>query len=1015
MQEHWMHVVGQGQFGRAAIPQLLRASALTGDLNPFPKMTMRTCFLALMLAFNVSAPAAIKTWTNSSGGAWSAAANWTPNGAPSTGDVALISAGGTYTVSLDSSVILAGLTLGGASGTQTLATAGQQLVLNGSGEVAAPGRFLLSGNLSGTNHLLVAGQMAWVSGVVDAFSGVQVGPSGSLVIGGGAEYSKTLLGTITNSGTITYKPFGPLVLSGTLCNFPVGQFVIESPNRGIYRGQPTAVLVNRGLVQVASGGLSCDVPVVNSGTLETQVGILDLGDGCVFNDGSRFTGGGVTRLNSGINLLNGNIYSENLVFQGATLTGNASLSGAVTWGAGAIDFGAAFLLAADAQLFIGGGANYDRILRGSLTNAGTIVYAPPGPLGLAGPLHNLDSGVLDVRWDSRIYKSGPNGIFINDGTLRRSVGSIGTVCDVPLFNRGTVETQTGAFAFGDGCVFNDGSRLIGAGVTRLDSGTNLFNGNIYSENLLLQGATLAGKAALHGTITWGAGEIGDAAALLLTTNSQLFIGGGANYARTLRGTLTNAGTITYASPGPFVLAGALQNLPGGLFDVCWNSAIYRAGSAGVFINDGTLRKSAGTGGTVFEVPLLNSGTVEAQTGALVFGDASVFNAGSRFTGAGVTRLDSGTNLLRGSIYSENLLLQGATIDGAASVSGTVTWGAGDIGPGAALFIATNGQLVIGGGANYARILRGSLTNAGVIIYEPPGPLGLAGPLHNLPSGLFEIHWDYHLFSSGPDGAFINEGTCRKSAAAATTECQVPFLNRGTLDIPSGRFHFSDKYDQPSGDLVLRGGKIRSDQALTLAGGRLLGWGAVETDNLINTGATLSPSCSNGVLTVMGKYLQQIGGNLELCLGGTNPGTNLSHLAVMGAAQLSGTLTARLLPPFVPTPGDLYPVMSFISRSGDFARLNGFILLGHNLRLTKTYTPKMLSLLAVAQPDPEGVTLQIGYDGNAALVSWPLELGGGTLYACTNLAAPEWLPVPTVNNSFLDQPMSPRKSFRLSIP
>ena len=76
--------------------------------------------IALFLGALLSARAATITWTNAAGGNWGTAANWNPNQVPGASDTALITSSGTYTVTLDSDVTLASLTLGGTSGTQTL-------------------------------------------------------------------------------------------------------------------------------------------------------------------------------------------------------------------------------------------------------------------------------------------------------------------------------------------------------------------------------------------------------------------------------------------------------------------------------------------------------------------------------------------------------------------------------------------------------------------------------------------------------------------------------------------------------------------------------------------------------------------------------------------------------------------------------------------------------------------------------------------------------------------------------
>src|SRR5689334_19918293 len=74
----------------------------------------------LLLASGCFAPAATITWTNTSGGNWSAANNWTPHQVPGPADEVVITNNGTYTVNMDVDAAIASLTLGGASGTNTL-------------------------------------------------------------------------------------------------------------------------------------------------------------------------------------------------------------------------------------------------------------------------------------------------------------------------------------------------------------------------------------------------------------------------------------------------------------------------------------------------------------------------------------------------------------------------------------------------------------------------------------------------------------------------------------------------------------------------------------------------------------------------------------------------------------------------------------------------------------------------------------------------------------------------------
>jgi hypothetical protein len=63
--------------------------------------------------------------------------------------------------------------------------------------------------------------------------------------------------------------------------------------------------------------------------------------------------------------------------------------------------------------------------------------------------------------------------------------------------------------------------------------------------------------------------------------------------------------------------GEIANLPGGLFDIqCDQTLDNLCGSVASFDNAGTVRKSAGTGTTSFNIPLNNAGMVEADTGTI---------------------------------------------------------------------------------------------------------------------------------------------------------------------------------------------------------------------------------------------------------------------------------------------------------------------------------------------------------------------------------------------------------------
>jgi hypothetical protein len=83
--------------------------------------------------FGVVPVAAGIAWNNPSGGNWSVAGNWSPARVPAKGDTVFITLAGTYTVTLDVNDTVAFLTVGGATGAQTLVANGRTFGIDSSG------------------------------------------------------------------------------------------------------------------------------------------------------------------------------------------------------------------------------------------------------------------------------------------------------------------------------------------------------------------------------------------------------------------------------------------------------------------------------------------------------------------------------------------------------------------------------------------------------------------------------------------------------------------------------------------------------------------------------------------------------------------------------------------------------------------------------------------------------------------------------------------------------------------
>jgi hypothetical protein len=453
---------------------------------------MKTLPLLLLLTSGLPSPAAVIHWTNTSNGNWSVAANWNPNQSPSTNDIAVITNAGNYVVTLNSDPTIAGLIVGGETGTQTVATAGNTLTLNGDGLVNTNGRLLLSGGaISGTNRVNVAGQLTWQSGVVETHSAVVVTPGGQVLIASAGNNSKVLSGSLTNDGVITWQSYGSLDIGGTLHNRAGALFDAQVNNRSIRKSGDQAVFINEGEFRksTSSSTVSCAVPLLNRGTVDNQLGTLTLLGGSELDDGSIFIGAGQTRLEGGTNILNGDLFATNVVLVGTTLVGTGTLSGVLTWDSGTIGSGAAITVAANGHLLISSAGNNAKFLLGNLTNAGTVTFSTYGTFNIGGTFHNLAGAMFDVQTDNRsIEPTDPAAIIVNDGVIRRA-GGTGTVsCSVATVNHGTVEGRSGTLAFNGSFTNTDGTIALAGGSVAL------------VESLVLASGLLTGWGTLNADV-----------------------------------------------------------------------------------------------------------------------------------------------------------------------------------------------------------------------------------------------------------------------------------------------------------------------------------------------------------------------------------------------------------------------------------------------------------------------------------------------------------------------------------
>jgi hypothetical protein len=114
------------------------------------KLTLHLNRLAIVLLAGAStAGGATLVWTNTAGGSWNSAGNWSPNQIPVATDQAYITNTGTFTVTIPVNASVDRVTVGGDAGTQTVLQVGGVFTA-AQGHIQSNGRFTLqSGTLCG--------------------------------------------------------------------------------------------------------------------------------------------------------------------------------------------------------------------------------------------------------------------------------------------------------------------------------------------------------------------------------------------------------------------------------------------------------------------------------------------------------------------------------------------------------------------------------------------------------------------------------------------------------------------------------------------------------------------------------------------------------------------------------------------------------------------------------------------------------------------------------------------------
>ncbi|HXJ74075.1 MAG TPA: hypothetical protein VNM37_14545, partial [Candidatus Dormibacteraeota bacterium] len=154
------------------------------------------------LLINLNLNAADLVWIGGTGN-WNAAGNWSPAQIPTAADNVWLTNSGTYTVTVPagSTATNNSLTIGGASGTQTLAVDRAPLSINGPSLINGNGQLTLlvaQSLVTGPGSLTVNGVLNCPNGTISGAGALTINSGGMLAIGSGGI---TLGRTLNNSGS----------------------------------------------------------------------------------------------------------------------------------------------------------------------------------------------------------------------------------------------------------------------------------------------------------------------------------------------------------------------------------------------------------------------------------------------------------------------------------------------------------------------------------------------------------------------------------------------------------------------------------------------------------------------------------------------------------------------------------------------------------------------------------------------------------------------------------------------
>jgi hypothetical protein len=729
-------------------------------------------------------------------------------------------------------------------------------------------------------------------------------------------------------------------------------------------------LISAGTFQVASSNA-----LFRSGSFTVDMGaVMDLTGGASVPFTGSFSGSGAGTLRLGSGFLHVINYMESggatfnfagnlFQWQGGTITID---SDAALIDTGTLNFASSF------AMNLNGG--------GTLTDAGAIVHTGTGNLSISASnnLNIMDTHVYEFQADAGI--TGSTATIIEAGAFAKTAGTGSSFFATKFQGVANIDVETGTFKIeaSGTSVVSGGNFTVATGaildltggasvsytgtLTGSGPGTVQFNGGILHivSTMAYSGATFNLPPGIfqwiNGILTVDASAtLTNAGTLTLANSSGVTLNGG--------GPVINNGIIALSGAGGLSMSSTntLTNAEGAVLDFQTNCNI--SGSSATIVSAGTIKKSAGAGISAITTKYTGGTTLDIESGTFQFKPVSSTIEGAMITVAAGAVLDLGggtisyTGAVSGSGGGTVKLADGILHIVHTSVSpgatfnftpGLFQWLGGILTVESDASLTNAGTMTLSSSDDLVLNGNGPVTNDGTVIESGAGGLFVSASNHVTitANGVWDIRSNAGI--RGSSAAFANAGLFKKSAGSGSSALSLPVSNTGTVEVDSGTLAPSNT-SQVSGTTLTAGTwRVFGSSTLNLNNGAnlttnnatiILDGGNPVFTNIANLSAnagafallegavfTRAGSFSNtgtltigqgAVFTVTGDYNQGANATLEIQLGGTPSGL-FGQLNIGGTANLDGTLALTLVNGYIPTAGDAFPIMSYGSRSNDFA-------------------------------------------------------------------------------------------------